>query len=892
MSHGRISRSSRRYPDARRRAARYGKTRYGKRAATLPPHLLPGATGREKKSGPFSIPRLLLFGGAITIVGAIAFVIITIVTGVVGAYGTMETYKEVNKDLPNAAQVSAQTFQTTRIYDRNGTLLQEVDNPDYGWRNYVGLEDISPYLIDATVASEDSTFWTNEGVEPLAIVRGGFINLSGAGSSGGSTITQQLVRAIYPDQISALDISMTRKIREAMAAVALARKYSKADIMTMYLNQIYYGARSYGIQAASQTYFNKNASDLTLAEASMLAGLPQAPSYYEPTNPERFAIAKRRQQYVLDQMVKYRYITREEATAAYNEPLHPQDDRSGAVQNAPHFTQYVRNYVIQHYGEDALYSGLQITTSIDLKLQAEAEQIVASGVADMEQYQRNNGAMVVMVPWSGEVLAMVGSADFNNALINGQVNYATSLIQPGSSMKPIVYAAAFEKGWNPATVMMDVPTTWEIPGQEPYKPNNYTGQSYGAVPIRVALANSLNIPAVKAADFVGVQGVMDTARKMGIVDSLKEDAGYYGLSIGLGAGEVELIEHTNAYATLANNGTYVPAHPIIQIKDSQGNVLYDLNKEQVKKESSQAVPAGNAYQVTSILTDNDAREMIFTKDNLFGNTQKDLGRPTAAKSGTTEDWKDLWTMGYTTDVAIGVWVGRSGDSGQTQLEAIDGIQAAGPIWRNMMLSIHNNPDYAKLLVGPDGQPVAKDFPVPSTVHKEDLCATTGHRPGNGKTTKDWVVQGQEPTESCGQLSSYEKTELDAALKQVQGGSANWASGALDSIYSYASMAGDTSMPRPRSDGGDNQRSSSSNDNTSDSSDNSDNGDQIIEPIEPIPANSDDSSGSSSNDNSNNGNSNSGNGNLIVTGPPPGSDGSGNENNTESGTNGDGSNGGG
>lgn len=886
MSHGRISRSSRRYPDARRRAARYGKTRYGKRAATLPPHLLPGATGREKKSGPFSISRLLLFGGAITMVAAIAFVILTVVTGVVGAFGTVRTYKEVNKDLPNAAQVSAQTFQTTRIYDRNGTLLQEVDNPDYGWRTYVGLEDISPYLIDATVASEDSTFWTNEGVEPLAIVRGGFINLSGAGSSGGSTITQQLVRAIYPDQISALDISMTRKIREAMAAVALARKYSKADIMTMYLNQIYYGARSYGIQAASQTYFNKNASDLTLAEASMLAGLPQAPSYYEPTNPERFEIAKRRQQYVLDQMVKYRYITRDEAKAAYNEPLHPQDDRSGAVQNAPHFTQYVRNYVIQHYGEDALYSGLQITTSIDLNLQAEAEQIVASGVADMEQYQRNNGAMVVMVPWSGEVLAMVGSADFNNALINGQVNYATSLIQPGSSMKPIVYAAAFEKGWNPATVMMDVPTTWEIPGQEPYKPNNYTGQSYGAVPIRVALANSLNIPAVKATDFVGVQGVMDTARKMGIVDSLEEDAGYYGLSIGLGAGEVELIEHTNAYATLANNGTYVPAHPIIQIKDSQGNVLYDLNKEQVKKESSQAVPAGNAYQVTSILTDNDAREMIFTKDNLFGNTQKDLGRPTAAKSGTTEDWKDLWTMGYTTDVAIGVWVGRSGDSGQTQLEAIDGIQAAGPIWRDMMLAMHSNPDYEKLLVGPDGQPVAKDFPVPSTVHKEDLCATTGHRPGNGKTTKDWVVQGQEPTESCGQLSSYEKTELDAALKQVQSGSANWASGALDSIYSYASMAGDTSMPRPRSDGGDNQRSSSSDDGSDDSSDN---GDQIIEPV---PTNSDDSSGNSNNDNSNDGNSNNGNSNLIVTGPPPGNDGSGNENNTDGNSSGDGSNGGG
>lgn len=824
MSHGRISRASRRHPDARRRAARYGNTRYGKRATTLPPQLLPGATGRTKKSGPITVPRLLVLGGGLVLVASLVFLVITIITGVLGAFGTVEAYKEVNKDLPNAAQVSAKTFQTTRIYDRNGTLLQEVDNPDFGWRSYVPYDKISPYLINATVSSEDSTFWTNEGVEPLAIVRGAVINFSGAGSSGGSTITQQLVRGIYPDQISALDVSITRKAREAMAAVALAKQYSKTDIMTMYLNQIYYGARSYGIQAASQTYFNKNASDLTLAEASLLAGLPQAPSDYEPSDPDKFEIAKRRQQYVLNQMVKYRYITRDEATAAFNEPLHPKNERTGQIANAPHFTEYVKNYIIEHYGEEALYSGLQVTTTIDLPLQAQAEQIVASGVADMQQYEYNNGAMVVMVPWSGEVLAMVGSADFNSALINGQVNYATSLIQPGSSIKPIVYTAAFEKGWNPATIMMDVPTTWKVDGQADYKPNNYTGQSYGAVPIRIALSNSLNIPAVKATDFVGVQGVMDTARKMGIVSSLQQDAGYYGLSFGLGAGEVKLIEHTNAYATLANNGTYVPANPIKEIKDSQGNVLFKLDENQVKKESKQAVPAGNAFQVTSILTDNDARSMVFTKDNLFGNTQTDLGRPTAAKSGTTEDWKDLWTMGYTTDVAIGVWVGTSGGSGQGSVHEIDGIQAAGPIWRNMMLAMHNNPDYSKLLIGPGGQPVAKDFPVPSTVSKVDLCATTGHKAGDGKTTKDWVVQGQEPTANCNQISPYEKEQLDAALKQAQSGNVRWANNGLNSIYDYARMAGGTNVPSS-SHSGDNQRNSNSDNSNSNTSD------QVIVPAD-------------------------------------------------------------
>ena len=289
------------------------------------------------------------------------------------------------------------------------------------------------------------------------------------------------------------------------------------------------------------------------------------------------------------------------------------DLSSGAVKAAPHFTEYVRNYIIEHYGEEALYGGLQITTSIDLDLQARAEQIVASGVARMEEYGRNNGAMVVMVPWSGEVLAMVGSADFDNALINGEVNYATCLIQPGSSMKPLVYAAAFEQGLNPGSVLMDIPSQWDVPGEEPYEPLNYNQRFYGAVDVRTALANSLNIPAVKATEYVGVQGVMDTARKMGMVDSLEQDAGYYGLSIGLGAAEVQLLEHTNAYATLANNGTYVPPHPIVEIKDSQGNVLYDLDEEQIAKDSTQAIPCRKRLS-----GDLDPHRQRVSRDDLHG----------------------------------------------------------------------------------------------------------------------------------------------------------------------------------------------------------------------------------------------------------------------------------
>ncbi|MDQ4044724.1 MAG: transglycosylase domain-containing protein, partial [Chloroflexota bacterium] len=727
--------------------------------------------------------------GALGLFSALVFVVITVITSVLGVTGTVAAYRQVNGELPNAADIAVETFQTTRIYDRNGDLLQEVDNPDYGWRTFVSLDQVSPYLVDATVAAEDATFWTNPGIEPAGIARAAVINVSGTGSSGASTITQQLVRSIYPEKIG-FEVSYTRKFREALAAIALDQQYSKTDIITMYLNQIYYGARSYGIEAAAQTFFHKKASELTLAEASLLAGLPQAPSYYDPSVPDNFPLAKRRQQYVLDQMVKYRYITQEEANAAWNEPLDIHGNRTGAVRNAPHFTQYVREYIIENYGIDALYGGLEITTSIDLDLQYQAEQIVADGVRNMEQYQRNNGAAVVMVPWSGEILAMVGSADFNNALIAGQVNYATSLIQPGSSIKPLVYAAAFEQGWHPGSVILDVPTSWDSPGQpEPYEPQNYTRQFYGAMSARDALANSLNIPAVKATEYAGISGVMDLTRRMGYEDSLANDSSFYGLSLGLGSGEVELLEHTNAFATLANNGAHVPVHPILKITDSQGNVLFELDEEQIEKEREQALPSGNAYQVTSILTDTEAREMMFTSDNLFTRTQNELDRPVAAKSGTTENWRDLWTMGYTTDISIGVWVGRSGDTNPDEmLSEIDGIQAAGPIWQDLMQLVHNDAQYAQLLDGPDGTPLPEEFPVPDDVREMEVCETTGNRATSGEATEEWLVRGQEPQNACGELTEYQREQLDEALEAVREGDANWARGAINSIRRYDAVA--------------------------------------------------------------------------------------------------------
>ena len=370
---------------------------------------------------------------------AVAFFLFFAVTVVAGALSTaaavaatVQQYQEINGSLPNAAQVSADVFQTTRILDRNGVLLQEIADQDYGWRTFVPFEKISPYLIDATIASEDATFWSHEGVEPYAIARGAIIIAGGEGSSGGSTITQQLVRSVHPEAIGT-EVSIQRKWREGLAAVALERQFSKHDILTMYLNQIFYGNRSYGIEAAAQTYFHKSAAELNLAEASLLAGIPQQPTNFNPAlYPEN---AHRRQKYVLDQMVKLGYITRAEANEAYaNWPtVYPARDGDGAVLDHPHFVEYVKLYLAETYPDkDFTKGGFNIYTTIDTALQDRAEEIVAQNVQNQLQYYRaQNAALTIVVPWSGEILAMVGSADFNNAAIEGQVNITTSAAATG-----------------------------------------------------------------------------------------------------------------------------------------------------------------------------------------------------------------------------------------------------------------------------------------------------------------------------------------------------------------------------------------------------------------------------------------------------------------------------
>lgn len=735
-------------------------------------------------------------------------ILATAVSTVAAVGGTVEAYRRINAGLPNAAMVTVDTFQTSRIYDRNGKLLQEIEAPDGGWRTFVTLDQISPYLIDATVAAEDATFWSHRGIEPMALIRVVTINLSGEGSSGGSTISQQLARGLYPEQIG-FDISVTRKYKEALAAIELDRKFSKQDLLTMYLNQIFYGQRSYGIEAASQTYFNKHASELTLAEASLLAGLPQAPSFYDPTI--RLDQAKKRQRYVLDQMVKYNYITEDEAEAAWNTPLQPQT-RTSEVHGAPHFTQYVKDYVRDKYGDDAfLKGGLQIWTTIDLDLQSDAEMIVQENMPFLNAYRRNNAAMVVLVPYTGEVLAMVGSADFNDPSIGGQINYALANLQPGSSIKPVVYAAAFESGWNPGTVIMDDTLKVETPGapQPYYEPKNYTGYSYGAVSVRTALANSLNIPAVKAIQFAGVEHAYDLARRMGIKTGLPESPENYGLSFALGSGEVSLLEHTNVFATFANLGKYVAANPILKITDSNGQVLYELDRQTSLQTAPQVLDAAYAYQITSILTDDESRGMVFGRGNLFENTGERLGRPVAAKSGTTDNWKDIWTMGYTTDVAIGVWTGQTSQTGNAEisLPQLDGIQGAGPIWQQMMELMHNNPTYAAYLNGPNGQPLATSWTVPANLEQREICTATGHQAsgnGSGDTRTEWLLKNGGPSLPCDRISAYEYRQLTEALEDIEKNGGKYAEDGEYRVLRYASAVGvyDGDIPNFDSESGD------------------------------------------------------------------------------------------
>lgn len=784
----------------RRAASRISGRSPGRLAPRFLDALGPASRARGGRlSGPAAAGGLATLFGSLS---AMTLFTVLFMAALVGG-GGYAAYSYYSTQLPDVRQFEARPFGTTRIFDRNGRLLSEVNDPDLGWRTNVQLDQVSPLLIQATIAAEDPTFASNPGVDPVGIMRAALINYNGTGVAGGSTITQQLVRALFPTSIGNAP-TLTRKIKEALLSLRFAKTFPKDQVLQLYLNEIYYGNRSYGIEAAADSYFNKSAKDLDLAEASMLAGLPQAPSFYDPRH--NFEVAKVRQLYVLDQMLRNGYIDRAEHDAAFAEPLLPLT-REGRYNDAPHFVNYVRDYIEEKYGADKLYRGsLDVYTTLDFATQVAGEKIVKDQIRTLRGRNATNGALVAILPATGEILAMVGSADFYDASIDGQVNVTTRERQPGSSIKPVAYAAAFQKGWSPATRIMDVHTVfpatskgyglleaYRAKGQDLprameqdktnfYIPENFDFKYRGAVQARDALALSLNIPAIKTIRFATVDAVLDLAHKMGIRTGLWRGAEYYGYTLALGGGEVQPLEHTNVYATFANMGRYVPATPILKIVEgTTGKTLEELDRKGALGKATQALEPGVAYQLTSIMTDNNARAPEYGINNQL--ILPELNRPAAAKTGTTNDNRDTWTMGYTTDLAVGVWVGNSNNS---KMNGVLGSEGPAPIWHKFMVEVHQRPELARNLVDPAGAPYPTDFARPPDVVEADVCTATGKKPVGASTAvrKEFFVSSRLPTQPCDILTPEENVELDLALRDAARNGDKYTSEGLRSLFAY------------------------------------------------------------------------------------------------------------
>ena len=582
------------------------------------------------------------------------------------------------QDLPSTdLLIENENHRSTKILDRNGNLLYEI----YEDRKYepVVLGQIPQQVLDATLAIEDDRFYEHRGFRVDSMFRALKALAFDNQLQGASTITQQLVKNVLltPER------TISRKFKELTLAVLVEHKYSKDQILELYLNNISYGGAAWGVGAASQKFFGKHVWELDLAETSMLAGLPSAPSVYSPLNKNALP-AKQRQRRVLERMVTLGYISQVCADEAYMEELvyAPQE----AYIRAPHFVEYVRALLEEKYGSRFVtFGGLTVKTSLSLDLQEEVQEIVTFGVEKNAYLNLTNGASVVLNVGSGEILAYVGSVDFFREGW-GAYDVVRADRQPGSSLKPVTYALALSDGLTPATIIKDSPISIHIPGQKNYSPVNYDGRYHGEVSIRQALANSYNIPAVKVVQSVTPQRMASLAKDMGLASWNLSDP--YGLSVTLGGKEVKLLEHTNVYTTFARGGVYKPVQPFLSIRDSKGK---ELISDWVYEED-RVLDVGVAYLITNILFDNDARSAAFGyRSPLYIPWYQ-----VAAKTGTTDSKKDNWTMGYSPTYAVGVWVGNNDNTPMNSYLA-SGLTGAAPIWNEIMqvvLEIEDQREFA------------------------------------------------------------------------------------------------------------------------------------------------------------------------------------------------------
>ncbi|MBI4786182.1 MAG: transglycosylase domain-containing protein [Chloroflexi bacterium] len=658
------------------------------------------------------------------------------------AASAVTIYNYYAKDLPAPGEIVTQTnqqFKTTRIYDRTGqVLLYEIFDPQGGNRTVVSLDKMPAHLVNATVALEDRNFWTNPGYDWYGILRAAYTTLRREQVQGASTITQQLVKNVLipPEERTVRDpfswVTYNRKAKELILSNEISRRYDKKKILEWYLNGNYYGNLAYGVDAAAEAYFGKHVQDLDLAESATLAAIPQYPSLNPIDNPTE---AVKRRNIVLDQMLLQGYISAEEALTAKNAKLRVTPKRFDIL--APHFTFYVRRLLEDKFGPEMVYKGgLKVYTTLDYNVQQVAEQVAREQVAKLAAEKKNvtNASVVVIRPSTGEIVGLVGSVDYFNRDIDGQVNVAIAARQPGSSFKVFNYLTAFAQGYTAASMLMDVRTVFDDPGNPPYVPENYDRKYHGPVRLRTALASSFNIPAVKLLQLVGPKNVVNTAHRMGISTLNAEK---YGLALTLGGGETTLLDMTYANSVLANQGTLmgvpVPADQIkpgyrtldpvgiVKVTDADGKILY----ESKQPASQQIVTPQLSYLLTDILADNAARTPGFGANSVLK-----LTRPAAVKTGTTSDWKDNWTIGYTPDYAVGVWVGNSDNA---EMEHISGVMGAAPIWRDVMEKIHQ------------GVPV-RPFVEPPGMVRVEVCATSGLLPTPycPERVKELFIAGTEP----------------------------------------------------------------------------------------------------------------------------------------------------
>ena len=617
----------------------------------------------------------------------------------------------IARALPSGGSLAehVSSFRTTRFYDSSGDLLHEAFASDSGRRTPIHIDAVSPLLVQATISTEDANFYEHRGVDPVAVARAAWYAVRERRVvSGASTIPQQLVRRVFlsPER------TVSRKLREVVLAAEVSRRYDKDELLALYLNEIFYGNHAYGIAAASRTYFGVEAMDLSLAQAALLAGLPQAPAFHDPyVHPER---ARTRRDVVLGLMLENDAIDTVQYTAAILEDIDlippPRFDM-----RAPHFTLSARERLEEIFGPEALTGmGLEVHTTLDPRLQRIAEREVAGAVAQLADRGASTGALVSIDPTSGAVRALVGSANFENEAIQGQVNMAVSPRQPGSTMKPLAILAGLQgrgldRPMTPGSLLADISKEWPDGAGGVYKPRNYDDTEHGLVTTRAALANSYNIPMVRLLDDIGVESLKDVASDLGISTLDRDD---YGLSLVLGGGEVSLLEMTGAYAVLAAGGVRVIPSFIQQVIGPDGEVLCEAGTPSPcipgagtgPIERSRVVDAVDAYLLTDILADNEARVPAFGQSsNLV------IDRPAAVKTGTTNDERDSWTIGFTPELVAGVWVGNADNS---TMRGVPGSVGAGRIWNGFMRSaLEGTP--------PSG------FDVPSGVVRLEICADTG-----------------------------------------------------------------------------------------------------------------------------------------------------------------------